>query len=204
VVGAGETFHFNVNLFDVRGETVDCFVRVIAELASKGLGPTRGRAVLEQVDRPEPRLLNMDSPPGPIRRIRVEFLTPTELKSGDQIASRPEFGILFGRIRDRISTLSALYGSGPLAIDFAGMGERANQVRLSRCDIQSVAVTRRSAQTGQRHSIGGFVGSAEYEGELAEFAPYLDAAQWTGVGRQTVWGKGECVVVQSNQYRETT
>lgn len=32
---------------------------------------------------------------------------------------------------------------------------------------------------------------AEYEGDLAEFIPYIDAARWTGVGRQSVWGKGE-------------
>ena len=44
------------------------------------------------------------------------------------------------------------------------------------------------------HSIGGFVGEAEYEGDLAEFVPYLRVAKWTGVGRQTVWGKGEVEV----------
>jgi len=30
----------------------------------------------------------------------------------------------------------------------------------------------------------------EYEGDLTEFVPYLRAARWTGVGRQTAWGKG--------------
>jgi hypothetical protein len=39
--------------------------------------------------------------------------------------------------------------------------------------------------------LGGFVGVAEYEGDLNEFFPYLEIARWTGVGRQTVWGKGE-------------
>ena len=50
---------------------------------------------------------------------------------------------------------------------------------------------RLSSRTGQSHSIGGFVGIAEHEGELAEFIPYLEAGRWTGVGRQSVWGKGE-------------
>ena len=27
--------------------------------------------------------------------------------------------------------------------------------------------------------------------DVAEFLPYLEIARWTGVGRQTVWGKGE-------------
>jgi len=57
--------------------------------------------------------------------------------------------------------------------------------------VHQVEVHRQSSRTGQVHSIGGFVGEAEYEGELSEFLPYLRAAKWTGVGRQTVWGKGE-------------
>ena len=48
-----------------------------------------------------------------------------------------------------------------------------------------------SRATGQRHALGGFTGFAEYAGELAEFVPYLEIGRWTGVGRQTVWGKGE-------------
>ena len=44
------------------------------------------------------------------QRLRVRFLTPTELKGGDE----PEFGVLIARVRDRISMLRALYGPGPL------------------------------------------------------------------------------------------
>ena len=61
---------------------------------------------------------------------------------------------------------------------------------MTRCDIHHVETSRRSGRTGQIHSLGGFVGEAEYEGDLTEFVPYLRAAQWTGVGRQTAWGKG--------------
>jgi hypothetical protein len=70
---------------------------------------------------------------------------------------------------------------------------------MTRCEIQHVDIVRRSSRTGQIHPIGGFVGDAEYEGELTEFVPVLSAAQWTGVGRQTVWGKGAIAVfVQSS------
>jgi len=57
-----------------------------------------------------------------------------------------------------------------------------------------VELARRSSRTGRVHPIGGFVGEAEYEGELGEFVPYLKAGKWVGVGRQTVWGKGEISV----------
>jgi hypothetical protein len=123
--------------------------------------------------------------------VRVEFLSPTELKHEGRIASQPEFPILFGRIRDRISTLSRLYGAGNLKIDYSGTNERAARVRMTACDVRRKEIGRRSTKTGEFHSIGGFVGVAEYEGDLTEFLPWLDAGRWTGVGRQAVWGKGE-------------
>jgi hypothetical protein len=128
------------------------------------------------------------------RRIRVDFLTPTELKHEHKIVHRPEFPILFGRIRDRIGTLSRLYGADTLDIDYQGTNARAAAVRMTSCRIGRQETQRRSTKTGQGHSIGGFVGHAEYEGDLGEFLPYLQAGRWVGVGRQSVWGKGEIKV----------
>jgi hypothetical protein len=138
--------------------------------------------------------LSLAAPHGDVaanaRRLRIRFLTPTELK-GSHV---PDFGPLLARIRDRISTLRALYGAGPLSLDFRAFGERAGRVSMTRCELQTVEEERLSKGTGQRHAIGGFTGFAEYEGAFAEFVPYLEAARWTGVGRQTVWGKGEIEV----------
>jgi hypothetical protein len=60
-----------------------------------------------------------------------------------------------------------------------------------RSELRYVAVERRSRGTGQRHGIGGWIGFAEYAGDLAEFLPYLEAAAWTGVGRHCTWGNGQ-------------
>ena len=118
-------------------------------------------------------------------------MTATELKSGAVVSSRPDFPIVFSRARDRVATLSNLYGAGPLDLDFPSLGKRSEEVRTTSCELQRVEVERRSSRTGQRHSLGGFVGHAEYEGNLGEFLPILRAAEWTGIGRHTVWGKGE-------------
>lgn len=126
----------------------------------------------------------------PASRVRVHFLTPTELKPVVQ----PEFDVLFARVRDRISTLRALYGSGHLEIDFRAMGQRASGISMTRCDLVHVHAERVSRKTGQRHPLSGFTGIAEYEGDLTEFLPYLEIAAYTGVGRQTVWGKGEIAI----------
>ena len=211
-----EAFHFDVHNFDVRDPALPYFVLAFAQLAREGLGPGRGRAELTSVDQLDlhearvaqvfdggqfrmrelaaPNVVDLSETPERVVRLRVRFVTPTELKAVHQVAARPEFGILFGRLRDRISNLRALYGAGPLEIDFSAMGERAAAVRMTRWDLQQTEVDRLSSRTGQRHPLGGFVGEAEYEGELGEFLPYLRLGKWVGVGRQTVWGKGEVEV----------
>jgi len=165
-----------LNLFLTNNTAVELFTSVMAELGN--LNSVAGTELLH---------LSLCGAEQPIHRLRIRFLTPTELKGAEQ----PEFGILLARIRDRISTLRELYGDGPLAIDFKTFGERASRVSMTRCELVPVAAERTSRATGQRHSLGGFKGVADYEGDVAEFLPYLEIARWTGVGRQTVWGKGE-------------
>jgi hypothetical protein len=215
-IPAGANFHFDLNLFDTSGKTIPYLVLAFAQLAREGLGPGGGGVELQHVSQLDaggsssavlygegslpllqdtpPLELSLDPTCQRIARLRLRFVTPTELKNEQQIAGRPEFSIVAARARDRLSTLCELYGPGPLAIDFQAFGQRAALVRMTRCDIQHIDVARRSSRTGQTHSIGGFIGDAEYEGDLTEFVPYLRAAQWTGIGRQTVWGKGQIVL----------
>lgn len=191
-LAAGERFHVGVNLFDISCGASELFAQILTEVLSEGLGPGRGRAKLERVEGLDPLRIPLAPDPDFGPRIRVRFLTPTELKG----AKHPDFGVLIARIRDRASTLRALYGPGALSIDFSGLGERASRISMTRCDIQQIEEQRLSRSTGRWHPLGGFVGVAEYQDAphgpgLAEFIPFLEIARWTGVGRQTVWGKGE-------------
>jgi hypothetical protein len=192
-VRAGEDFHFHLNLFTTEPRFRDLIAQAFTEAGREGIGPGRGKAALRNASG-EVLSVDLAAPPAAPGAIRVEFLSPTELKHEQRIVDRPEFPILFARVRDRVGALRTLYGAGPLDIDFAGMGARAQAVRMSRCELRPVDVDRRSSRTGQSHSIGGFIGSVEYQGSLAEFLPYLEAAHWTGVGRQAVWGKGEIAI----------
>jgi hypothetical protein len=139
---------------------------------------------------PDPLRLDLRDRAEPIHRATVHFLTPTELKSGDRITQRPEFAAVFGRARDRVSTLRTLYGPGALEMNFRESARRAAEVQLVHHELQLERAERRSSRTGQLHPLGGFTGTAVYEGNLGEFVPILRAAWWTGVGRQTAWGKG--------------
>jgi hypothetical protein len=191
----GQAFWFDVHFFDAANPGISSFEAAFAAWERPGLGPGRARIRLERV-MPLPALqLALEPDVSAPTRVGLRFVTPTELKSAGAIASSPEFPILFARIRDRIATLCALYGEGPLSIEFTAIGERASLVHMTRCEIEWERRERRSATTGQVHPLGGFTGEAEYEGNLAEFLPWLRAVQWAGVGRQTVWGKGEVRVI---------
>lgn len=190
-IAAGSPFHFDLHLFTVDPTVRSNFIQVFSQLAREGLGPHRAKADLVGTEE-SMHVCDLAANPGSeVRSIRVEFLSPTELKHDRGVALQPEFPILFARIRDRLSTLRALYGDGPLPIDFRALGERAGKIRMTSSEVRHEEIERRSTRTGQRHSIGGLVGWAEYGGDLTEFVPYLEAARWTGVGRQPVWGKGE-------------
>ena len=180
-IARGDEFHFDAHLFDTQADFERDFIAAFAVWQ---------RAEVISAER-QPVSIEFAGLMESAARVRVTFVTPTELKP----AVRPEFRVLFARLRDRVSTLRALYGPGPLDIDFRALGERAARVALARCELTWHSTDRRSTRTGQTHPIGGFTGLAEYQAgyddDLSEFLPYLRAGQWTGVGRQTVWGKGE-------------
>jgi hypothetical protein len=219
-VNPGESFHFDVHLFDLHEAALQYFILTFAQLGKEGLGPGRGRAFLTAVhglDRsgrktsliydgegesliqtPSPIVLQFHPPSIAVSRIRVEFQTPTEIKEDQRILAEPVFGSLFKRLLSRLSDLRMLYGNGPLNLDFAGMGIRADRVKMISNELTHIEVERRAGHSNQSHSIGGFVGKAEYEGNLSEFIPFLAAGYWTGVGRQTTWGKGVIRILGSS------
>jgi hypothetical protein len=195
-IAPGQTFHFDVHLFYATPEDVAEFRRIFDQLAHAGLGAGRARLAKERIDVSTPLLFPLAADPAEIPRVHLRFVTPTEIKSGGGLAPRPGFPILLARIRDRLSTLRALYGPGPLEIDFKGLAAAAAAVRMTRCDLQHTAVERRSSRTGETHPLGGFTGEAVYEGVLAPFGPWIRAAEFTGVGRHTVWGNGVLEIVE--------
>jgi hypothetical protein len=208
-----ENFDFDFFVFELKDPALAYFAFSFSQLLREGLGPGRaateliaiheldearkvraqifdGHTLLEQ----HPIMLFLQADARPVDRAEVRFLTPTEIKGAGQILREPDFGVLFARIRDRLHTLRQLYGRGPLPLDFSAMGKRAQQVKLVRNNTRWETHERSSGKTGQTHPLAGFVGTAEYQGDLAEFLPYLRAASWTGVGRQTTWGKGHIEV----------
>jgi len=188
---AGESFHFDVHLFETAVRWTPHFTAVFRELAREGLGLGRVPVALASVAPMPCHTLSLAACPSAPPSIVVRFLTPTEIKSEGRTAGVPPFHALIARARDRVSTLRELYGEGALPIDFRGLAQRAHAVSTARASVRHEAVERTSTRTGQTHPLAGFTGEIEYAGDLREFLPYLRAAEWTGIGRHTVWGHGQ-------------
>ncbi len=184
VLEAGERFSFDVHIFDLRPPAMEALERGFSGMTAVWNGvewlANNGETAIHEIPLNDSR---------PVSAITVTFLTPVDLK-GNTSPSEIPFGVLFARVRDRIATLSELYGDGPVDLDFRAAGARANLVRTVKCEIQYRDVSRRSGTTGRVHPIGGFTGTAHYEGDLGEFVPWLRATFWAGVGRHSVWGNG--------------
>jgi hypothetical protein len=144
----GEKFSLAVNVFDPDLPALDYFRDTFGQLCEEGLGP--GRPRIELTDATELPAVQADLAPhpGPVARIRVSFLTPTELKSGGEILREPRFDALFRRTRDRISGLITLYQPDAYSVepDFRGLGERAMAIRTIASHIEQVEYERRSTR----------------------------------------------------------
>jgi CRISPR/Cas system endoribonuclease Cas6 (RAMP superfamily) len=129
-------------------------------------------------------------------RLRLEFTTPTEIKSAGRVLTRPDFFPLVERLAERVWALGRLYQDWPEQSGFRDLLTAAQQVELVAWEWSRTDWKRRSARSGEVHSIGGYTGWAEYHGPLGRVLPLLEIGRWTGVGRQTVWGKGEFQVAE--------
>jgi CRISPR/Cas system endoribonuclease Cas6 (RAMP superfamily) len=207
----GDEFWFDLHLFAGRPDLLAYFVLAFRQLGVEGVGPGRARVELVRVNsldsqgNPEAAVFENGSlaaspgggiplplvgEPGANGVIRLQFLSPTEFKEAGSVALRPEFGPLFRRIANRISNLGTLYQEGRPLEGLTQLTQASDRMRIVGGTVSWAQVERRSSKTGQRHSLGGFTGWVDYEGDYGPFLPWLQAARWTGVGRQTVWGKG--------------
>ncbi|MFL6451279.1 MAG: CRISPR system precrRNA processing endoribonuclease RAMP protein Cas6 [Bryobacteraceae bacterium] len=187
----GEIFSVQLNLFLTRVELVDALSAALTAMGDAGFGPTRSRAALLLPPEQVRHSLRLDEAFEPTRSLRVCFQTPTELKSNGEISPPGPFFVLVEQVYERLRRLITLYGSGDPGQNLKSLCKDARSIALTGTDLRPIEVSRRGTRLGQTHPLGGFLGWAEYSGNLGPFLPLLQAASFIGVGRHTVWGNGE-------------
>ncbi len=219
-------FAFDIVLFGNRIPYHPWILVPVQTLGSVGIGPRRDRFTIFNIEAlrgdealsiydPNTRLVqNVELKFNPVensgkwetydrQKITLEFLTPTRIrynptgeKGGSKVVRVPEFHHLLKRLRDRINALAAVYGDGPLKVDFKGLGSRAEAVKIAESHISWVEIKRKSRTQGIWHDQSGFVGQITYTGHLEEFLPFLLMGEFVHVGEDAVFGNGWFRIVE--------
>ena len=203
-IRAGGSFYIDVHFFDVPSvERHGALLRQVFSGTASG-GDQRARLLstnsldVHGAESPDWNAMVFDlAQPEPTTsgEITLDFVSPTELVEQGRIVSGLPFPLLIRRLRDRVSVLRAIHGGGPLELDFKSFANHADSVQILHHSLKFLQGERRSSRTGQTHPLRGWVGPVTYAGPWLGYLPWLLAGQWTGVGEQTVFGKGAFVVL---------
>ncbi len=134
----------------------------------------------------------MEIPPMP-ESIKLVIHTPIRIKKDGRNLNQVyfNFGALFGNILRRISMLTYFHTDTPLDTDFAGLMQRAKQVRFKDKELRWHDWKRYSSRQKTEMNMGGLLGSLEIDSKgMEDFWPYLWIGQWTHVGKATSMGLG--------------
>ncbi len=124
-------------------------------------------------------------------RVVVQFITPVRLKRNGRLVRELSADDLLVALARRWGDLARYYGGGidPEPGVKAILGLRG-RVRFGRCELRWLDWTRYSNRQQSRMQLGGVVGRAEIEGDVAELVPWLGWAERFHLGKATSFGLG--------------
>lgn len=124
-------------------------------------------------------------------RVSLRFETPTRLRFGGHLTDKPEFHVLMRNLLRRLSTLAFYHCESTLDLDFRELIRRAEAVAARGAELRWVDWERYSFRQDARMTLGGFVGTVTFEGDLAVFDPLLRLGELMHVGKGTSFGLGK-------------
>lgn len=216
----GEELAFSLVLI---GRAIDLFpyvVEAIRRMGEAGLGVGRKRCRLEEVEsvdgqgrhkvlyRAGQDLLDMDfvlvtgkdlqCPDISSGCLGLEFLTPARIKQRGQWILPEDFFTIFKALVSRLSLLYHFHCTDGARVfyHFDALKERAKGVRTISRELRWCRRERYTNRQEQKNSIEGFVGRMVFEGDLAEFLPFLLLGEQVHIGKGTVYGCGKYVIRQ--------
>lgn len=123
--------------------------------------------------------------------LTLDFITPTRIVVNEDLVVDLELHHLIRSLLRRISTLSYFHCGERLDLDFKGLIERAQGVKVIQRKTEWHDWERYSARQDVRMKLGGFIGRAVFRGEMTEFMPFLKAGETLHVGKGTSFGLGK-------------
>jgi hypothetical protein len=221
----GERFQFGISLFGDASDLFPYILQAVNRMGDQGIGYGRGQFRLLQAYAFNPLLRAKQSlleqgrvvvrPGVPITnaviqealhhssptRLKLRFLTPTQLVADHHFSDIPQFDILIARLLERCQSIEQYYTEMPTPSEHW----RERHLLLS-TEARNVHIVENRthwvrARSGSRRSnvstpVGGLVGEVAYEGELSPFLEWIYWGQSLHVGKNAVKGCGWYEIVR--------
>jgi CRISPR-associated endoribonuclease Cas6 len=128
---------------------------------------------------------------GDVKTVTLEFLTPTRLRYVGHLTDKPEFHVLVRNLLRRLSALAFYHCDFVLELDHRELIRQAQRVALREAELRWVDWERYSARQDARMTLGGFMGTVTFEGNLAPWLPLLRLGEVLHVGKGSGFGLGK-------------
>jgi CRISPR-associated endoribonuclease Cas6 len=134
-------------------------------------------------------------------QVTLHFLSPTRLIAGKQALQKPSFYTLMLRLAERLERLHQLYTPLPPQQQFGRewylqVAAAAGAVQLVRDETHWVRVTSHSARQQQNMPLDGFVGHAQFQGDLTTLRELLAWGEVVCVGKNVTKSGGHYSIVE--------
>lgn len=134
----------------------------------------------------------------PADTLTLHFLTPTRLVDRGQLVHHPSLRVLCARLSERLDALTREYASATAETSDRDasrahaqlLAEHAARATLTRNNTRWVDVASYSARQQRATPIGGLIGQATYQGDLALLRELLVWGELLHVGKNAVKGDG--------------
>jgi CRISPR-associated endoribonuclease Cas6 len=124
-------------------------------------------------------------------KVTLRFLTPTRIKYEGKLTIDIDFEVVMRNLLRRLSWLAEVHCGEKWELDWKGLIQRAKEIKTVHSDLRRHDWERYSQRQGTRMKMGGFLGEIAFEGDLAEFMPFLKLGEYLHVGKGTVYGLGK-------------
>ncbi|NLF78625.1 MAG: CRISPR system precrRNA processing endoribonuclease RAMP protein Cas6 [Chloroflexi bacterium] len=215
----GDVFTFGISLYGDVVDLFPYVAQAVHRMGQDGVGYGRGCFSLAQVEVVNPltgeeaallakrRVAKPDLPVTaeqvqvaakqvPCDRLRLRFLTPLEIQHQGRPLDTPVFVAILGRLLERCQGIELHYTADdptPQAewrSRYLTLTAAAKDVVLVTDQTRWVRVQSGSRRTNSRNSVSGFVGEAEFVGNLEPFREWLVWGIQLHVGKNAVKGNG--------------
>ena len=216
---AGKRIECGLILFGEPNNSLPYFVYAFEQMGKIGIGKrvngNRGRFSLESVkagDREiyscRDRTFIQDAPIGSLdlmesttgnngngrTLVSLTLETALRLKFKSRIRATLPFHVLVRAMLRRVSSLYNVWGGGEPELDYKGLIERAEKIRIHHNGLRWFDWQRYSNRQERKMLMGGMVGNVTYEGDLGEFLPLMEFAEKAHLGKNTSFGLGKIQV----------